>query len=195
MADVQVKCFTEKAPNTWHRQGTQKTGNTYNQYNRLPVGTIVNSQTKHQAPSKGQTKGRITPTSTAAMHSSIPATSCHSHAHPAGSSPDPLGRRSPMRSTGGLSHTTTQTPPAPAGTCCAPASGARYMQELVDRQERTASRWGGEGENGGRGGVKEEGAGRRRGSGAIHLSSDTPHSSRHSFPTNTQRTTHNAQAQ
>ena len=29
-----VACYTEKAPNAWHRRGTQKTGNTYNQPNR-----------------------------------------------------------------------------------------------------------------------------------------------------------------
>ena len=27
-------CYTEKAPNAWHRRGTQKTRNTYNQPNR-----------------------------------------------------------------------------------------------------------------------------------------------------------------
>ena len=28
------QCYTEKAPNAWHRQGTQKTGNTYIQPNQ-----------------------------------------------------------------------------------------------------------------------------------------------------------------
>ena len=39
-------CYTEKAPKAWHRRGTQKTGNTYNQPNRPDRHT---SQTKHQA--------------------------------------------------------------------------------------------------------------------------------------------------
>ena len=37
-------CYTEKAPNAWHRRGTQKTGNTYNQPNQPNRHT---SQTKH----------------------------------------------------------------------------------------------------------------------------------------------------
>ena len=28
-----LQCYTEKAPNAWHRRGAQKTGNTYNQPN------------------------------------------------------------------------------------------------------------------------------------------------------------------
>ena len=111
-----------------------------------------NSQTKHQEPSKGQPKSRITPTITAAMHASITATSCYHYTHVAGSSPHPLSRRSPMRSVGGLSRTKLQTPPKPAGTCRAPRLGARYKEELMDSQERTASRRGGERGNGWRGG-------------------------------------------
>ena len=150
-----------EALNTWHRQGTKKTGNTYNQHKRSP--------TQHRAPSKGEPKCFITPTSTAAMHASITATSCHNHAHPAGSLSDPLGRSSPVkRNTGRLSRNTKQTPPAPAGTCCAPRPGGpgirrNFLFELVESQERTASRFGREG---GDGGMKEEGARRRRGSGA-----------------------------
>ena len=60
-------CYTEKAPNTWHRRGTQKTRNTYNQPNRPNRQT---SQTKHQALPKGQPGRRITPINTAAVHAS-----------------------------------------------------------------------------------------------------------------------------
>ena len=60
------------------------------------------SQTKHQAPSKGQPKSRMTTISTAAMHASIAAISGHNYAHPPESSPGGLGRRIPVRSTGGL---------------------------------------------------------------------------------------------
>ena len=60
-------CYTEKAPNTWHRRGTQKTGNTYNSPNRPNRHT---SQAKHQALPKGQPGRRITPINTAAVHAS-----------------------------------------------------------------------------------------------------------------------------
>ena len=39
-------CYTGKAPNAWHRRGTQKTGNTYNQPNRPSTDTHRPS-TKH----------------------------------------------------------------------------------------------------------------------------------------------------
>ena len=59
--------YTEKASNAWHRRGTQKTGNTYNQPSRPDRHT---SQTKHQSLSKGQPGRRITPSNTAAVHAS-----------------------------------------------------------------------------------------------------------------------------
>ena len=40
-------CYTEKAPNAWHRRGTQKTGNTYNQPNRASTDTPHRPSTKH----------------------------------------------------------------------------------------------------------------------------------------------------
>ena len=60
-------CYTEKAPNAWHRQGTQKTGNSYNQPNRPNRHP---SQTKHQALRKGQPGRRIALINTAAVHGS-----------------------------------------------------------------------------------------------------------------------------
>ena len=78
----------------------------------------------------------ITPTSTAAVHASTTATSRHHYAHPAGSPPDPLCQRSPMRSTGGLSRTTTQTPPALAETRGAPRLGGP-LSGGTDGQPRT----------------------------------------------------------
>ena len=92
---------THLAPprNTKHRERLQLTQMTAKRHN---------SQTKHQAPSKGQPKSRTTPTSTG-PHASFTATSCHNSAHPAGSSPGNLGPRSPVRSPGGLSRTATQT--------------------------------------------------------------------------------------
>ena len=62
-------CYTEKSLDAWHRLGTQKTGNTYNQPNRPDRHT---SQTKHQAIPKGQPGRRITPCNTAAVLASAP---------------------------------------------------------------------------------------------------------------------------
>ena len=46
---------TEKAPNTWHRQGTQNTGNTYQVVQSTQTtANRHNSQTKHQAPSQAE---------------------------------------------------------------------------------------------------------------------------------------------
>ena len=58
-----------------------------------------NSQTKHQR--KGS---RITPIRNAAVHTSSTATPRHHYASPAGSSPDPLSQRSPLRSTTVVPH-------------------------------------------------------------------------------------------
>ena len=98
------ECYTEEAPNAWHRRGTQRTAITYNQPNRPDQHT---SQTKHQALSKGQPGRRITPINTAAnQHSSCACfsttTTHHHHPHPTGSSPDPLSQRSPLRSLGAI---------------------------------------------------------------------------------------------
>ena len=60
--------------------------------------STVNSQTKHQALSKGQPGRRMTPINTAAVHALSTATTRHHHPHPTGSSPDPRSQRSPLRS-------------------------------------------------------------------------------------------------
>ena len=67
LGDIARICYMEKTPNAWHRQGTHKRGNTYNQPNQPNQHT---SQTKHQALSKGQPGRRITPMNTAAVHGS-----------------------------------------------------------------------------------------------------------------------------
>ena len=74
---IQCICYTEKAPNAWQRQGTQKKRNTYNQPNRPNRQT---SQTQHRALPKGQPGRRITPINTAAVHASAqqqPTVSTH----------------------------------------------------------------------------------------------------------------------
>ena len=77
-------------------------------------------QLTDQAPgtieSAAQESRRTTATSTAAVHASSTATTRHHYPHPTGSSPDTLSQRSLLRSTGGLSRITTQTPPASAGS-------------------------------------------------------------------------------
>ena len=40
-------CYTEEASITWHHQGTQKTGNTYCQHKRPPVGTTHRPSIRH----------------------------------------------------------------------------------------------------------------------------------------------------
>ena len=85
------------------------------------------TQLTDQAPGTIERAAResrhTTPISTAAVHAFSTTTTHYPHA--TGSSPDPLSQRSPLRSTGGLSRTTPQTPPASAGTHSAlPAWGA-----------------------------------------------------------------------
>ena len=45
-ADADVS-YTEKAPNAWHRRGTQKTGNAYNQPQCPATGTTHRQSTRH----------------------------------------------------------------------------------------------------------------------------------------------------
>ena len=40
-------CYTEKAPNAWHPQGTPKTGNIYNQPKQPSTGTTHRPSTRH----------------------------------------------------------------------------------------------------------------------------------------------------
>ena len=51
--EVAKQCYTEKAPNAWHRHGTQKTGNTYLRSTQTTVNQH-GSQTIHQALSKAK---------------------------------------------------------------------------------------------------------------------------------------------
>ena len=144
-------CYNEKVPNAWHSapryikdrellrtQSTQMTADRHN------------SQTKHHRQGS-----RITPTSTAPVNASSRATPRHYYANAAGSLPDSLSHRSPMRSTGGTSRTTTQTPPAPAGTCGPSPGGPKIRRNRWTAKEaRPASE-----EKGGRG--RDEGGGGR----------------------------------
>ena len=55
-AECRNVCYTEKAPNTWHGQGTQKTGNNYYQHSvgmRVPVLTPTEDM-DHPRAGRGQ---------------------------------------------------------------------------------------------------------------------------------------------
>ena len=114
--------YTEKAPNTWHPKEHKIQGAP-----TINTNDSQQAQLTDQAPGTieraAQGSSRITPSIAAAVHASSTATSRHHHAHAAGSSPDPLSQRSPLRSAGGTSLSTTQTPPAPAGTSGTPLPG------------------------------------------------------------------------
>ena len=154
-------CYTEKAPNAWHRRGTPKTGNTYHQPKRPSTGTTHRPSTRHYLKGSPGVKTHNTN-----QHSSRAGLQ-HSNYPPSSPTPNSVTTRSsqptqPLRSTGGLSRTTTQNTPRLSGDTQRPP--AHSLEWLMDSQGRTASLWGGEGGEGE--GVKVEGAGRRRGSGA-----------------------------
>ena len=163
------KLQTSGTPEEQKRQGTP----VINPNDRHPA------QLRDQAPGTIERAAQETrptpPTSTAVMHASITATTRHHYPHLTGcspelsksymdmasklftftftgSSPDTLSQRSPLRSTGKLSCTTTQTPPASAGTRNAPRLGGQCAG-VADGQPRAR------GQPVGGGGAKEEGAG------------------------------------
>ena len=53
-------CYIEKVPNAWHRQGRQKTGNTYNQFKRPSTGTTDRPSTRHDRKGSPGVKKRNT---------------------------------------------------------------------------------------------------------------------------------------
>ena len=81
---VSARCYTVKAQNSWHRRGTQKTGNTYNQPKHPSTDTTHRPSTKHYR------RGSITPIRTAAVHAFSTVTTRHCRPYPTGSPPDPL---------------------------------------------------------------------------------------------------------
>ena len=80
-------CYTEKATKAWHRQGSQKTINTYNQPRRPSNGTTHRTSTRHQLKSSPRVKCR-TPASTATVHAASTTACSHYHADPAGPLPE-----------------------------------------------------------------------------------------------------------
>ena len=106
----------------------------------LPTQTTVNrhkltDQATGTIERAARESRRITPISTAVVHAFSAATTRHHYPHPAGSSPDPVSQCIPLRSTGGLSRTTSQTPPASAGTPSAPHLGGP-LSGVADGQPR-----------------------------------------------------------
>ena len=70
-------CYTEQHGKTWHAAPPTNAKDRKHLHSTQLAAKRRKSQTKHQAPSKGQPNSRMTPTSTAAMHTSITAASCH----------------------------------------------------------------------------------------------------------------------
>ena len=144
-----TRCVTRRKPQT---PGTAE------EHQRQETPTISPNdrqpaQLTDQAPGTiyraAQESRRTTSTSTAAVHASSTATNRHHHPHPTGSPPDPPSQRSPLRSTDGLSRTTTQNTPHLSGdTQRPPPGGGHYQEWLMNSQRRTASLRGGEGGRG-----------------------------------------------
>ena len=122
---------------TWRKLQTPGTAEEHKRHLQSTQTTVNrhNAQTKHLAISKGQSGGQDTrtPISTAAVYAFSTATTRHHYPHPTGSSLDPLSQRSPLRSTGRLSRSTQQTPPASAGIHSAPPPG-RPSSGVADGQ-------------------------------------------------------------
>ena len=102
---------------TKDRNYLQSTQTTVNQH------TDITDQAPGTMERAAQESRRLTPISTAAVHASSTATTRHHNLHPTGSTPNPLSQRRPLRNTGGLTRTTTQTQSASAGTRSAPRLG------------------------------------------------------------------------
>ena len=143
----------EKAPNAWHRRGTQKTGNTYNQPIRAQPTHLTD-----QAPSTTERAARETHNTN--KHSSrarfSTATTRHHHPHPTGSSPDPLSQCSPLRSQGAIHrraepHYTIDTTGFSGDTQRPPRLGGP-LSGVADGQPRAHGLLLGEGGGGGVGG-------------------------------------------
>ena len=127
-------CYTGKAPNAWHRRGTQKTGNTYNQPKRPSTDTHRPS-TKHYRKGSQGVKAHNTN-----QHSSRARLQHRDHA-PSSPSPNRFITGSsqptqPLRSAGGLSRTTPQTPPASARTRSSPLRLGGPSSGVADGQPR-----------------------------------------------------------
>ena len=124
-------CYTEKAPNAWHRRGTQRTGNTYNQPKRPSTDTTHRPST-WQYP-KGSPGVKTHNTNQHSNHS--PSVPTRNWVITRSSQPTQPVLRS------GLSRTTTQTSPASAGTHIA-ALGPRlwgpHQEWPTDSPGRTA---------------------------------------------------------
>ena len=81
------RCYTEKAPNAWHRRGTQKTGNTYKQPDRPSTDTPHRPSTKHyRKGSPGDAQHLLTQQQPCTLQHnnnppSLPANYLHLHLH------------------------------------------------------------------------------------------------------------------
>ena len=76
-------CYTEKARNSWHRRGTQKTGNPYSQPKRPSTDTTHRPSTLHYRKGSPGVKTQNTniKISTEAVHAFSTETTRHHYPH------------------------------------------------------------------------------------------------------------------
>ena len=110
---LQQLCYTQKGSNTWHRQGAQKTNDTYNQPKRPSIGTTQTPSNGHHRQSSPSV-GSQNPI----QHSNLQESSRRRSRVIAG-----VFSANAAQCTGGPGNTTTQPSPAPAGTRSTPLLG------------------------------------------------------------------------
>ena len=128
IVDCRAHCVTRRklqTPGTAEEHKRQETP-TINPNDRHPAHLA--DQAPGTIERAAQESRRITPTSTAAVHASSSATTRHHYLHPTGTSPDPRSQCSPVRSTGGLSRTTTDTTCLSGGHTAPPRLGGPIIK-------------------------------------------------------------------
>ena len=125
------RCYTEKAPNAWHRRGKQKTGNTHNQPKRPSTDTIYRPSTRHYRKGSPGVKTHNTN-----QHSS--RAGLHNSNHPPLlPTPDRVITRCAQPTQPAAKHRRAeQTPPASAGTHSATRALGGPSSGVADGQPR-----------------------------------------------------------
>ena len=141
-----------ESPNVWHRQGTQKTGSTYNQHRRSSMGTTHRPSTRHHRKGSPRAKSRNINqhSSRARLHHSnlLPYLRTPSRNPARPSRPmQPYAnhrRAEPQHNTHTTRTSGDQRRPPPRGPMI-----MHYQEVLMDSQGNTARLCGGEGGKGG----------------------------------------------
>ena len=110
-------CCTEKAPNAWHRRGTQKTGNTYSQPKRPSTDTTHRPSTEHYRKGNPGVKTHNTNQRSSCARHQRSSCARHQHSNHPPSSPNRV-------ITSVISHESTRAQ-SPAGSVCAHAGDCR----------------------------------------------------------------------